>query len=317
MSNNAHCSEINYIQLCPFCPQFSSTTRRTMSDSSNIYVDVYVTSLLPTVTGSDDPNKQWWSPICCTLIHTDHSAVLVDTSPTIEQTEDIAAWIKKTAPGKQLKYFFASHAHPDHYFGFPILQKHFPGIKAVATAKVLEHVEHSYSEASFKQWSAWFPNQLIAEKPEWQALTSSNTIDLDGYTLKAYDVTQGDCAANSFLHAPDLALVVAGDLVYGDCYQYLAEANTKQKRADWVRAVEQIEALQPQIVVPGHKRASQIDGAYLTKTTKEYIRVFERELEKADSAEALEKRMKERYPRRWNDFILQASCMASFANKGT
>ena len=79
--------------------------------------------------------------------------------------------------------------------------------------------------------------------------------------------------------------------------------------------MEQIESLKPQIVVPGHKRTNQIDGAYLTKTTKEYTRVFDEELAKAPSAEALEARMKELYPLRWNDFILAASCNASFANK--
>ena len=104
--------------------------------------------------------------------------------------------------------------------------------------------------------------------------------------------------------------------MYGDCYQYLAEANTKEKRANWIKAVEQIETLRPQIVVPGHKRTSQIDGAYLTSSTKEYIRVFGEELENSESAEALEKRVKELYPERRNDYILQASCQASFANKG-
>ena len=54
----------------------------------------------------------------------------------------------------------------------------------------------------------------------------------------------------------------------------------------------------------------------MKESTKEYIRVFGNELEKADSPEALEKRMKELYPHRWNDYILMVACRASFANKG-
>lgn len=107
--------------------------------------------------------------------------------------------------------------------------------------------------------------------------------------------------------------VVAGDLVYGDCYQYLAEANTREKRANWIKAVEHIESLRPKIVIPGHKRRSQVDGAYLTTTTKEYIRIFEKELENMSSGEELEKRMIELYPERWNQFILERSCASSFA----
>ena len=286
---------------------------------NQIHVDVYNTPILKTATGIEDPNKQWWSPTSCTLVHTAFSAILMDTSPTVAQTEDIADWIDKTiGPECQLKYFWTTHAHGDHFLGFPVLQKRYPGIKALATAKVLEALKPTYSDdIFFKYWQSLFPGQEVSgEKPTFEALPSSNEIDLDGHMLKAYDVVQGDSPANSFMHVPDLELVVAGDLVYGDCYQYLVEANTKEKRINWIKAVEQIESLRPQIVVPGHKRASQINGAYLTKPTKKYLEVFGDEVEKAESAKALEQRMKELYPDRWNDYILQASCESSFANKG-
>ena len=133
--------------------------------------------------------------------------------------------------------------------------------------------------------------------------------------MKAYDVIQGDSQANSFMHVPDLELIVAGDLVYGDCHQFLFEANTKEKRENWIKAVEYIESFKPQIIVCGHTRKSQIPGAYLAEPTKEYIRVFSEELEKAESAVALEKRMKELYLERWNDTILQFSCEAAFTTR--
>jgi glyoxylase-like metal-dependent hydrolase (beta-lactamase superfamily II) len=156
---------------------------------------------------------------------------------------------------------------------------------------------------------------MSKERVVFEALPESNELELDGHVLKAYDVVQGDSSANSFLHCPDLKLVVAGDLVYGDCFVHLAEANTKRMRDDWVKAIEQIEELKPQIVVPGHKRRTQIDGAYLTGQTKEYVRVFEEELGRAESAEGLESRMKERYPARWNEYILERACVASFVNR--
>lgn len=65
-------------------------------------------------TGSDDANKHWWSPISCTLIQGPSSAVLVDTPISIKQTEVLAAWIKQTAPEKQLKFIYTTHAHEDH-----------------------------------------------------------------------------------------------------------------------------------------------------------------------------------------------------------
>jgi glyoxylase-like metal-dependent hydrolase (beta-lactamase superfamily II) len=288
-----------------------------MAPKSQIQVDVFIPPLLKTATGSSDPKKQWWSPICCTLVHTPKEAILIDTSPTIDQTNELADWIDQTlTPGSKLLYFFTTHAHGDHFLGFPALQKRYPGIKPIATSKVVQGLQPTYESAALDYWcSLWPDNGMSKEKVTFEPLPESNEINLDGHVLKAYDVTQGDSAANSFLHVPDLALVVAGDLVYGDCYQYLAEANTREKRDNWIKAVEEIEALKPQIVVPGHKRRTQIDGAYLTVATKEYIRVFDEELGKAENAEALEERMRELYPHRWNEFILQRSCVASFANK--
>lgn len=157
--------------------------------------------------------------------------------------------------------------------GFPVLQKRFPGIKAVANGKVLEGIWPMYTPEWTERWKAFFPNQVDATTHEWEALPASNELNLDGHILKAYDVVQGDSSAKSFLHVPSLDLVIAGDLVYGDCYQYLAEANTKERRASWIKAVEQIEGLKPKIVVAGHKRRSQVDGAYLTETTKVYSSV--------------------------------------------
>ena len=288
-----------------------------MTNKSGIQVDVYVTPLLKTSTGSADPRKQWFSPISCTLIHTAREAILIDVSPTVGQTEEIADWIDKTTASRcQLKYFWTTHAHGDHFLGLPALQKRYPGITALATAKVLEGVEQTYNGPLLQFWQKTFSNyEVSGEHPKFEPLPSSNEMELDGHVLKAYDVQQGDTIANSFLHVPDLSLVVPGDLVYGDCHQYFAEANTREMRRNWTKAVEQIESLHPQIVVPGHKRPSQIDGAYLLASTKEYTRIFDAELEKADSAEALEAKMKELYPLRWNDYILEVSCQASFANK--
>ena len=154
---------------------------------------------------------------------------------------------------------------------------------------------------------------MSGEKPVFQALPPSNEIALDGCVLRAHDIVQGDSSANSFPHVPGIDLVVAGDLVYDDCFQNLAEANTKEKRANWIEAVEQIDGLKPQILVPGHKLVSQIDGAYLTASKKRYVRIFEKELEQAENADTLETRMKELFPERWNDYILQVSCQACFA----
>jgi glyoxylase-like metal-dependent hydrolase (beta-lactamase superfamily II) len=285
--------------------------------AASLQVDVYVAPAIPAVLGSNDPKKSVWSPISCTLIHGPISAAIVDTPISIEETEKLVEWIQQTIPGKTLEYVFTTHAHGDHFFGAPVLLSKFPSAKFVATSRVVEGCKAQLAPAAFDGlWSRIFPDgQLAPSQVAPTALSSSGKFTLDGQVLHAIDVEHSDTHASSFLHVESLKLVVGGDIVYGDCYQYLAEANTKEKRHQWIAALDQIAALDPHIVVPGHKRATQIDGSYLIEATKKYIYDFEEELGKAKDAAELEEAMKKRYPLRWNEYILMASCQSSFSTK--
>ncbi|EED12199.1 conserved hypothetical protein [Talaromyces stipitatus ATCC 10500] len=265
---------------------------------ASLQVDVFVSPAIPAVTGSQEPSKSWWSPISCTLVQGPTSAVLVDTPTTIKETEELAEWIRKTlAPGTTLKYIYTTHAHGDHFFGNPIILEQFPGSKSVATASVAAKIKRTLP-ATIPVWQGFFPDgQVLSDKqvaPE--PLPENGEFTVDGHSLFGIDVLHSDTDASSFLHVPDLSLVVAGDIVYG-----------------WLDALEQIAALKPSIVVPGHKRASQSDGPYLIDRTREYILTFERELKRLGDASQLEETMKKLYPHRWNGFILDTSCKNSVA----
>ncbi|OGM46174.1 metallo-beta-lactamase domain-containing protein [Aspergillus bombycis] len=279
---------------------------------ATLQVDVYVAPAIPIANGHPDPSKRLFSPISCTLIQGPTSAVLIDTPATIDLAQDLAKWVKETAPGKTLRFIYTTHAHGDHFLGNPVLVQHFPEAQCVATSTVVNDIEKQWPE-SLAMWGKMFPNGQIADgqvipKP----LNADGEFVIDGYAFRGIDVTHSDTEASSFLYVPALKLVVCGDIVYGDCYQFFGEASTQEKRKQWLDALDQIAALKPDIVVPGHKRESQANGPYLIEATKEYILTFEEELSKAENAEALEKAIVSRYPQRMNRFLLEWSCKGSF-----
>ncbi|KAJ5392669.1 hypothetical protein N7509_008159 [Penicillium cosmopolitanum] len=282
-----------------------------MSDS--LQVDVYVAPVIPAVTGHQDPAKTMWSPICCTLIQGPTSAVLVDTPTTTELAKGLAEWVKRTACGKKLRYIYTTHAHGDHFFGNPVIVEEFPGVECVATSFVVNGIKNDQlSEERLARWNRLFPNKQISENQIVpNALPPNGEFSIDGYSLFGVDVAHSDTQFSSFLHVPSLELVVAGDIVYGECFQHLGEANTTDKRKKWLDALDQIASLKPSIVVPGHKRSSQSDGPYLIDATRQYILAFERYLEKFEDADKVEEAMKFLYPNRWNDFILDFSAKMS------
>ncbi|KAH6706489.1 beta-lactamase-like protein [Leptodontidium sp. MPI-SDFR-AT-0119] len=197
--------------------------------------------------------------------------------------------------------------------GVPIIEKAFPDAQFVATGNVVAGIKELYATVFDAVWPNLFPGQLHDSKPVPKALAAGGEFLLDGHKICGVEVGHTDNEYSSFLHVPSLRLVVSGDIVYGECHQHFAEANTKAKRQEWLDAIDRIEALNPQIVVPGHKRATEIDGAYLMQSTREYIHHFERELSRATSWESLFDRMVALYPQRWNLFILEYGCQQSFA----
>jgi hypothetical protein len=49
---------------------------------------------------------------------------------------------------------------------------------------------------------------------------------------------------------------------------------------DWVAALDKVEALNPRVVIAGHKRATNSDGPNIINDTRQYILDFDRLIDK-------------------------------------
>jgi glyoxylase-like metal-dependent hydrolase (beta-lactamase superfamily II) len=257
-----------------------------------------------------------WSPISCTLIYTAKEAVLVDTPITIQQTEELVKWIKQIAPGRRLINIYVTHGHGDHFFGIPVVRKHFPEAVPVATPKVIEHMNQQVEEKTFaSMWESRFPGQIYTPQPATLAYELKDyRVLLEGrWVLQAIECGHSDTYDSTILWVPDMRLAVCGDVVYGQVHQMLFEANTKAKRDEWIRAVEKVEALNPAYVVPGHKQPEEIDGVWHLAATKKYIEDFGGIVssDPKDSAEVF-KMMSQLYPDRFNPAALRLSSAGVF-----
>ncbi|MCS4275958.1 glyoxylase-like metal-dependent hydrolase (beta-lactamase superfamily II) [Mycetocola sp. BIGb0189] len=242
------------------------------------------------------PEDLLWVANAATLILGEKHAILVDTFTTIEQNEELIAWVRSFQ--RELTHVFITHGHGDHFFGIGQLLEAFPTARAVASPGSVAGARVQGSPASIENfWGRLFPGQIPAVVlPE---ALESGRLTLEGHNLDVIETGFTDTPDSTVLWVPDLGLIVGGDAVYNDTHQYTAETTT-ETREQWARAAEKLARLNPTAVVAAHKRPDALDSPDILLETARYLRDFNEVEAATGNAEELYTRMLERYPRRAN-----------------
>jgi len=230
-----------------------------------------------------------WPATSVSLISGEHDAVLIDAVLTFEDAGRVVDWIRAT--GKNLTTVYITHGHGDHFFGLNTILDAFPNARAVTAAAVVPDARGQLSPDLMQFWNTILPGQ-IPEHPIMPDALDGDVIDLEGHELRIINVGQSDTNPSTIVYVPSLDVVVSGDVAYNGIHQWLASTD-HEKRMQWIASVEQIEALEPKIVVASHKRpdARDDDPATILGNTKTYIRDFDQSLSKSHSAQELVDRM--------------------------
>ncbi|MGW1208026.1 MBL fold metallo-hydrolase [Streptomyces sp. NPDC002499] len=278
-----------------------------MTSQTGLRHEVLVSGLTP-VNGAPLPGGQvpHWSPLSHTLIYGPTSAVIVDPPITRTQSAALADWI--TARGRRLAYVFITHAHGDHWLGTAELLRRFPDATAVAAPGTARRIEASTPDGSVPPlWPALFPGQLDEDAARIQVEKSpTDGFTVDGYPLIPVEVGHSDTDDTSVLHVPSLDLVVAGDVVYNNVHQYLAETPNGGLEA-WHGALDTVAALKPRHVVAGHKDSSRPDEPSDVDATRRYLDDTRRVLEASSSPHEFFTRVLDSYPGRINPYTVWLS----------
>lgn len=247
-----------------------------------------------------NPGEKSLFPVSSEIISGQKDVVLIDAQFQRNDAEKLVEKIK--ASGKNLTTVYISRSDPDFYFGLDVIHTAFPQAKIVATQPTIDNI-NATKEGKVAFWGPQLkenaPKSLIVPQ-----LLDGNSIVLEGHKLEV----KGLNPERTFVWIPSLKAVVGGVVVSGKgMHMWVADNQTLGSRQQWVASLDQISALKPEIVVPGHF----LPGAPLTLESvdfsRDYLLTLDKELPKAQDSTALIAAMKAHYPSLKNDSSLQLS----------
>lgn len=225
------------------------------------------------------------------LVTGESEALVVDAAFTRADGHRIVAAVLDS--GKRLTTVVVTAGDPDFYFGAEVIADAFPDAVFVAPADVLDHIEHSY-QAKLQAW-AHLGQNLPTRRVDIAPLTEP-TLRVDDASIEVRRASDllGDRAW--YLFEPASRSLVGGVLLFEGLHVWTADSATPELRAEWIRVLHDLEALEPSFVVAGHRAAGAPTDLTAITHTRDYLELFESTVAASTDAAGAEASLLAAYP---------------------
>lgn len=235
-------------------------------------------------------------------------AVVIDSGFTRADALRVAANVLDS--GKTLKAIFISNADPDFYFGAETLKRIFPQARVLTTPAVRDAIR-ARLDGKLAYWAPKMgPN--APQQPIVPDLLQGTTLSVDGETLEVRGTT-GVLADRPYVWIPSIRTLAGNVAVFGNLHVWTADTRQAGARQAWLAQLDEMQALKPETVVPGHMAPGTALDASAIRYTHDYLLRFAREAARAPDATALIAAMKQAYPHAGLDIALE---IGARVNKG-
>ncbi|HXP85285.1 MAG TPA: MBL fold metallo-hydrolase [Bryobacteraceae bacterium] len=246
-----------------------------------------------------------------TMISGERDMLVIDPQFGLAEAHRLAADILESK--KNLTLIYVTHPHPDHFFGLAVLHQAFPSAKIVALPATANGIKTAWP-ARQKFWFPTYgglipgPDAVVPEE------LSSPVLTLEGEQFPITGGLQGDGPGNSFVYIPSLKAVVAGDTVFDRVYFGVPK---DKAREDWMKTLDQISALQPAILIPGHEGPGARHDLSAIAFMKKYINDWDANVAASKTPAEMRAKVLQQYPGLGMEFTLNDRIAAFFpdANK--
>jgi glyoxylase-like metal-dependent hydrolase (beta-lactamase superfamily II) len=230
--------------------------------------------------------------VASVIVYGKTDAVLIDAQWTLSSAHRVIAEILET--GKKLRTIYLTHAHPDHYFGAGVIAQAFPGVRVVAVPSEADMMNKQFF-GKVEIWETTIGAHNICRESVHVESLIEDHIELEGQRLEIIPRVIGDMAYNTMVWIPCIKTLYASDVLFNQAHPFTCEL-TPPERQQWAREIDKIEAMEAEVIIPGHQRPGMQFDRSSCRFTREYLVATEEELLRTDTPGEFYCAMAERFP---------------------
>ena len=185
-----------------------------------------------------------------------------------------------------LETIYLSHAHPDHYFGVEAYMERFPEARIIAVPEETVIIP--------KQWKQKWESQKMVQGADMELSRTNyaspelrypiialenNYFELEGHRIEILPRMMGDYRYNTVGYIPEIHTIICSDCLFNEAHPFTCELDDAE-RAEWRDVCDRLEAMDCDVVIPGHfKHGMPLDNTAFDWNRK-YIDMTELELKR-------------------------------------
>lgn len=231
--------------------------------------------------GYIQPDGTWgWSN--AGLVTSRGETLLVDTLMSVPLTREMLDEFARVEGGDHIDLVVNTHANPDHFFGNGLVSD----AQIIATEKTREEMAGFNPQALAQLSANW---ETMGEAGEFLFETMGRKFDFSGVdeltlpdrtfadsltlqvgekTVELHDLGPAHTMSDTIAWVPGDNVVFTGDLLFNEGHPVIWTGPL----SNWIAACEFIEALKPEVVVPGHGPICDVTAVSNMKGYFEHLR---------------------------------------------